>query len=641
MGLGSFLKRAGRTAARSSAAFVTGGASEAALRSKGGGKEDDKFATEAAKGGAAGFAAGGPAGAIAGAAGAGYMESNREDAAGAGGGRAALDTSALDQRARSSDEEYRRMLEQANGYNFNTPTAAAAQGTQAGNVLMRDPGAARTYTAATTAAPTDVGVRLLDQGQGVQAQQVAAQPGASAAGAVAAQVDDSAGQEIRGRQLGYLDQLQAAAAGRGPSAAESQFQNGLADVSALQNGMVAQARGNDRAAARREAILGAGRQGAQNALSAAQLKANEQIAARGALGGALSDVRGTDTGVAIQNANLKQGASLQNAAVESDVSKYDAGLASANANANADRTLAADTFTAGQQNARDLAGATLRAQVGAGNADRTLGANQFNAGATNAAGQFGASASNNMEQYRSGLAANVDTGNVDRIQHVNDINTANQQQVNISNQNAGLTAEQIRNGARQDLRQDAIAMSGQGLGADVASANTRVNVATTNANIQSNENKASNDRFDKYLGAAANGLSAYGASKTVNQAQAPAATPGSTRATSAATAGPDDVLPLTQAQTQAPAPVPAPAPAPAPLTIDRSRTTSYGQAPAPQAAATAAAPTRPTPVQQAGQSVASGPGQPMTGYQQGLASANGAPAAQGEDEYQRQLRMAA
>lgn len=154
------------------------------------------------------------------------------------------------------------------------------------------------------------------------ASAIAARQGVSAPTAQAAQAagfNTQAQDQIRAQQMGMLSQLGQAAAGQGPSVAQGQFQRNLDQAIAAQRAQAASARGVSPGLAQRMAQQGIAQLTGQAAGDAAQLRAQEQVAARGQLADALSGVRGQDIGAAqgvMQgsqfNAGLTQQAALAN-----------------------------------------------------------------------------------------------------------------------------------------------------------------------------------------------------------------------------------------------------------------------------------------------------------------------------------------
>lgn len=123
-------------------------------------------------------------------------------------------------------------------------------------------------------------------------------------------------QQFLGQQQGYINQLQQAAAGNGPSAAQAQLQSGLNQANDQSMSMANSARGGPlaQAAAQRQGQFSQA-QNAQNAANqSAQLRAQEQNAAMGQLGAAqgqyaqsLAQQRAQDLQGAGAAGNLQQG----------------------------------------------------------------------------------------------------------------------------------------------------------------------------------------------------------------------------------------------------------------------------------------------------------------------------------------------
>jgi hypothetical protein len=138
--------------------------------------------------------------------------------------------------------------------------------------------------------------------------------------ATAGNIDQSQIDPLRQRDTGYLDALTAAANGQAPSAAQMQFQRQQQDIAAQQQGMAGQARGTAGVAARRDAMANIA-QGQQRAgTDAAMMRAQEQAVARGQLGGALSDARTAEQGLAMGRAGMETQTSLANAGYDTSAS---------------------------------------------------------------------------------------------------------------------------------------------------------------------------------------------------------------------------------------------------------------------------------------------------------------------------------
>jgi len=129
----------------------------------------------------------------------------------------------------------------------------------------------------------------------------------------AAHINDYQSQQVRGQQMGLLSALQQRASGEGPSLAEGQLQTGLEQALQAQAGSVAGVGGANRALAQRQAMNNAAIMRQQAGQQAAQLRAQEQMAAQGALAQALSGVRGQDFGQAQTQAGMNLQAQLQSA----------------------------------------------------------------------------------------------------------------------------------------------------------------------------------------------------------------------------------------------------------------------------------------------------------------------------------------
>lgn len=105
--------------------------------------------------------------------------------------------------------------------------------------------------------------------------------------------------------LGRDEQLAAARAiAGGPSASAAQFKAGMDQATSDALSVAAQARGADRAGARREAIIQLGQTGAKAAEGAAATAAQEEVAKRTAYSSALQGVRGADVSVSQTQAQI-------------------------------------------------------------------------------------------------------------------------------------------------------------------------------------------------------------------------------------------------------------------------------------------------------------------------------------------------
>lgn len=94
------------------------------------------------------------------------------------------------------------------------------------------------------------------------------------------------------------------AIGQGPSAAQAVLQQGMSRNVGAMMGVAANARGGAAGGAMRQAQLGGQQLGLQTQAQAAELAANEQIAAQDMLSGHLSGVRGQDVGTMVARAGV-------------------------------------------------------------------------------------------------------------------------------------------------------------------------------------------------------------------------------------------------------------------------------------------------------------------------------------------------
>lgn len=153
----------------------------------------------------------------------------------------------------------------------------------------------------------------------------------------AAQIDPSQQAQFRGGQAQLVSDLQAQAAGNGPSLAQDQLRQGtdrnIAQAMALQ----ASQRGTNAASGMRNIAQNTALANQQAAQQAATLRVQEQLAGREQLGNVLGAARGQDIGLASTDAQLLQQANMANQATGLDASKANqaANLQAAMSNQNA------------------------------------------------------------------------------------------------------------------------------------------------------------------------------------------------------------------------------------------------------------------------------------------------------------------
>lgn len=153
----------------------------------------------------------------------------------------------------------------------------------------------------------------------------AANPGVFS-GVERAQMNLDPANQIRQGQVQDVQMLRDAAQGRGPSAADAQYNVALSRLNNEVDARVNMARGEDKAAASNEAMLERSRRGMEAAAQSAALKAQEMQGARGQLVGATGDVRELDVSTAGQVAGLAQGANNLDANLRSGREEFTAGL---------------------------------------------------------------------------------------------------------------------------------------------------------------------------------------------------------------------------------------------------------------------------------------------------------------------------
>lgn len=130
--------------------------------------------------------------------------------------------------------------------------------------------------------------------------------------AEAATINQKPQAQFRGTQQNLVGQLEAQAAGQGPSLAQSQLQTATDRNIAQQAALAASGRGRTAGQGMRAAQMGAATANQQAAKQAAELRMQEQMQARQQLAGVASDARSQDIGLASSQAGLSQQANLAN-----------------------------------------------------------------------------------------------------------------------------------------------------------------------------------------------------------------------------------------------------------------------------------------------------------------------------------------
>jgi hypothetical protein len=307
------------------------------------------------------------------------------------------------------------------------------------------------------------GVTLANAAGVERVDPVAAAKVAKVAPAVAAQVaqtqvQTSASDELRARQLALSNMLQAGAEGKGPSAADAELQLATDKARRQQMGLaITRAHGGNAGLAQMEANANISDLEGQAGLEAASLRAKEQQDAQGKLIQQLEGTRGQDIGLATTQAGLTSQANLT-----------DAQLANTTNLANLDVTSKAALSQAElEQQARQAAAERTQKE------NLTLAANRQQTNLANAAAGNDAS----KTAYVTESAANEALAQ--RLQQTNLTNAGFQQE-------AGLTNTAATNARNTEVAREAI---------DAAKANqsTALSAATTTANIGSTEKLAGAD----------------------------------------------------------------------------------------------------------------------------------------------------
>jgi hypothetical protein len=354
-------------------------------------------------------------------------------------------------------------------------TVGAERVSDPGQIQVFDPGAARGVTSREVGAPMFVSPDTIMAPDAITAERIAspqqiqaraaeamlAGPAAQATASSmqAAAIDPSLAGRNVSRQDNALSLLESAAAGKAPSAAEAQLNLGADKNAAAALAIARGGKGSQQASNIRQALRNIAEQGFQTNMGAAALRADEMAKSRGQLSAAVGDARGTDTTLAVKDADLRQGANSQNAQLATNVSQSNAGLRSATdienarlgtttrlagaandlsaqtanaanqvtvGQANAANNLTAQTATAGNQLSAATSNAANSLTASTGNANRANATEIANADRALAADSFTAGAANTRDQFTAGLktaastqdVANqiaVNTGNADRV----------------------------------------------------------------------------------------------------------------------------------------------------------------------------------------------------------------------------------
>lgn len=159
-------------------------------------------------------------------------------------------------------------------------------------------------------APTSEAAKVGDAAQAAKTKLGAMQ------NATAATINQKPQDQFRAQQMTLATQLADQAAGNGPSLAQSQLRQGTQRNIAGAMAMAASQRGTTAGAGMRQVANQAAQANQQAAAQAADLRMQEQMAARGQLAGVAGAAREQDIGLATSQAGLQQQAALANQAAQ-------------------------------------------------------------------------------------------------------------------------------------------------------------------------------------------------------------------------------------------------------------------------------------------------------------------------------------
>jgi hypothetical protein len=216
--------------------------------------------------------------------------------------------------------------------------------------------------------------------------------------AQAAAIERGDEQGVRASQMALAQALEAQAAGTGPSLAEQQLARQNEQAIKQQLALAGSQRGMTPAMAQRQAAMNIGTLAAEQGARAAELRIQEQQAARAQLADVLGQTRGMDVNLASQQAQLQQQAALQNAAQFNQQAGAQAQLQQQAALANQGEFGQTQRFNVQSEQ-----------QAATANAANALQAGQFNVTAGQNAQQFNAKAADEMARFSAdaGLRASI------------------------------------------------------------------------------------------------------------------------------------------------------------------------------------------------------------------------------------------
>lgn len=269
--------------------------------------------------------------------------------------------------------------------------------------------------------------------------------------AIAAQLERQYEQEMRARQIRALDAVEDVAMGRVTTPAELLAKRQSEVAMADQMAMAGMVKGYDYLTAMRAGMATAGQLQQKAALDNALIRAQEQIQSRYQLLGGLEGVRGQDIAIASENARLQNAVNLQNSALATQVSQFNAAQANERNRLQAQLETAVSQGNAAAINAIKIRQAELNTQVNivnsqgmfaaaAQNQDIAAKVGMFNAGQGNQVSMFNAGETNVNNRMQAQLTQqnnqfNAGQGNQVGMFNSDQINAIQKMQAQLSQQN--------------------------------------------------------------------------------------------------------------------------------------------------------------------------------------------------------------
>ena len=358
-----------------------------------------------------------------------------------------------------------------------------------------------------TALATNASIMPIERAQASQIGDAALARSSNVAGAEIAPLATA----LRSERLDFGKQMLNA-----PSVADAEYKAALARASSEALGAAAQSRGADRASARRSAVLGIAQQGVAGAAQLAAARAAEEIAKQKAYADTLGGVQTSDVAIATKQAELSQAQKSLQAQLEVAVSQGNRDAINAIRTRQAELDTEISKTNAQAENARQMKNSEMATQTSIVNAQQQNQGNQFQYGTT--ADMARAMLNAKLDYAKTG--ATVASGNADR-------------NATLSTQQAGLTAQALRDAASADNQRAANEMAARNalasstaanqLAAGTTNAANAFNVSSTNAKLgfdanRYNSESAAQAERDRIAASQAAVSAGQGASAGINSA---------------------------------------------------------------------------------------------------------------------------